>query len=304
MRLRREGDGEVLGIVEPLDAEAAADVRRRHPHRLVRQAELVGELLAQVPHALPGEAHMQPRPVPFRKAAARLQRHAHHPVVDQVERHRVQGRVEDLAHRPLVAERPVVGEVLRGLLMDRRAAHGGLHVGGQVLEVADDQLDRVHRLRPGLRHHHGDRLAGVARHVLGQHRAGRIGGVAAVAVAHDLVVDLVVHLRAEIGRRDHRHHAGRGAGLVEIERRDPPVRDRAAEEGRMQRPLGGGVVEIAARSGQEPHVLLAPHRLTGSELAHHCPPMMRLGPNLSGFALRVQSVRRRAAGVFLARPRR
>ena len=61
---RREGDGEILRVVEPLDPEAAAHVRRRHPHRLLRQPELVRELVAQRPHPLPREGDGQPPVLP------------------------------------------------------------------------------------------------------------------------------------------------------------------------------------------------------------------------------------------------
>ena len=92
---RREGDGEILRIVEALDPEAAADVRRRHPHRLRRQAQLARPARRAAPRR-PGRRSRRAAAPPSHSAiaAARLHRHRHHPVVDQLEPRGVRRRRE------------------------------------------------------------------------------------------------------------------------------------------------------------------------------------------------------------------
>ena len=65
-------------------------------------------------------------------------------------------------HRRLVAVRPVEGEVVRRLRMDRRPADGRRHVHRQVVEVEGDHLRRVEARLARLGHHDRERLAGEA----------------------------------------------------------------------------------------------------------------------------------------------
>ena len=138
----------------------------------VGRPELVGELVAAAPQTPWPEKPTCIRPsVPFGGGAARLHRVRHHPVVDELEpgacaRPRRRSRV-DLG---LVAEGPVVGEVLRRLGMDRRPADRRSRRAPAVVEIAGDQLGGVERGRPGLGDDHRDRLADVADAVVGQHR--------------------------------------------------------------------------------------------------------------------------------------
>ena len=161
---RREGDGEILRVVEPLDPEAAADVRRRHPHRLASAARASSASSSRSDHTpCPEKATVQPpvrprsrsrRAAPSASPSPGCRRARAACACAAASKTRV-----DLG---LVAERPVVGEVARRLGMDRRPALGGLDVHRQLVEVDDDRLGRVERRRPALGDHQRQRLAGVA----------------------------------------------------------------------------------------------------------------------------------------------
>ena len=181
---RREGDREVLRIGRGLHSEAAAHVRRRHPHRRLVEPHGARELVAQAPDALAGEGEVQPRAVPLGEAAAGLDRHRLGPVVDELEARGVRRRGEGALHRRLVAVRPVEGEVVRRLRMDGRPADGRRHVDRQVLEIEGDHLRRVEARLARLRHHDRERLAGEAHRGVGQRRPPRVGATRAVTVLH------------------------------------------------------------------------------------------------------------------------
>ena len=288
---RREGDGEILRVVEPLDPEAAADVRRRHPHRLLRQPELVGELVAQRPHPLPREGDGQPPVLPGGGRPPLLHRHRHRPVVDELEPRRVRRRGEDPLDLGLVAERPVVGEVARRLGMDRRPALGGLDVHRQLVPLDAYRLGGVERRRPGLGDHQRHGLAGVADTGLGEDRPHRVGAEAAVAVLHRLEVDRVPELPREVRRGEHRQHPRHRPRLGDLEPAHLGVRRRAAHEDRAGGALGQRVLHVAALPGQEAHVLLARHAAAGPEPAvdtGHSVPLL-VGGETSGFRAPVQT---------------
>ena len=160
--LRREGDEEILRVGEALDAEAAADVRGGDADGVAVEAELLDELVLQPPDPLTGEADVEAGAVPFGGRPALLHRHRHDPVVDELEPGGVGGLREDAADLGLVAEAPVVGEVVGSLGVDRRPSDGGLGMDGEVGGLEGDRLDRVEGGGAGLGDDHRDRLAGVA----------------------------------------------------------------------------------------------------------------------------------------------
>lgn len=153
--------------------------------------------------------------------------------------------------------------------MNCPAADGGLDMGGQVLELAEDRLGAVERGGAGLGHDAGDRLAGEAHHAIGEDRPDGRGRHRAVAVLDQFELDGILHLSGEVLRRVDRAHAGDVARAARVEFGDPAMGDRGAEEGQVQRALRDQVLDVAAGSVEEAHVLLARHALAGSELLLH-----------------------------------
>ena len=121
---RRPDHERLLGIELALVAEAAADVGRDHPQRALGDAELLGDLLADVVRRLRRTHQREPAGggLDGGERGARLERRADEAVVDEIDRDLVRRRRERGAHRRLVAARPAEADVAgRGLVQPRRA---------------------------------------------------------------------------------------------------------------------------------------------------------------------------------------
>ncbi len=152
----------------------------------------------------------------------------------------------DRAREPVRACRKRGRAVLRGEDVIRQ--HVG--VGCQRVVDRDERRLRFHldswRAAPPAAH-----LAGLRHH--GEHdlivEFDGLVGEDRVVVQHR--PDIV--LAGNIGRGQHQHDAGRGAHRVEIDRLEPPPRDRRAAERDMQRPLRlADVVDIGCRAADVP----------------------------------------------------
>ena len=190
-RLGGEGDEGLLGVVEDLRAEAAADVRGDDAQLVLGDAEHEG-------------AHQQPDDVRVLRGGPervlvvagvvladrgpRLHGVRHQPVVDELERRDVWRGADRLVGRGgvVVEEAPVEAEVGAGIVVDQRrlGVEGGAHVDdrGQLLDVELDRLGGVARLGQRLGDHRGDRIADVADLALGEDRVLRLLHRLAVAV--------------------------------------------------------------------------------------------------------------------------
>ena len=175
------GDDRFLGIVELLDAEAAADVGRDDPQLVLRDVE--HEVAHQQPHDVRKLAGRPQRVVAGRRVVfgdrrARLHRVADQPVVDQADPRDMRGLAEGRIGRRLVAELPVAAQVVGHVVEEKR------RVGLDGVEHADHRRQHLvvdhHRLGAALRllqrlgDHEGDRVADVAHLALRQRRMRRL----------------------------------------------------------------------------------------------------------------------------------
>ena len=165
----------------------------------------------------------------------------------------------------LVAECPVEGEIVGRFGMDRLAADGCVDMGGKVVVIELDQVERVERLGLGLRHDRRETVAGETDLAGCEDRPDGGRAFAAVAVVDDVEIHRVLHLAVEIGGGEDAEHARRGARGAHVEARDGGVRDGASEDHEAGDAVWRDVVEIAAVSGEKAHVLLAADGLAGSE---------------------------------------
>jgi hypothetical protein len=127
----------------------------------------------------------------------------------------------------------------------------------EVLVLDDGGLDPVLGGVRVARDHDRDRLPDETDLVAGEHRHRR---------GHELVGRAVEQrgdvAEAEVVRRERCHDARHGTDVVEVDRDDPAVGDRAAHELGVQHPGQGDVVDEAAAAGQQPGVLATRHRGT------------------------------------------
>ena len=88
-------------------------------------------------------------------------------------------------------------------------------------------------------------------------------------------------------------HAIRRAGLIYVQLSDHPMGHGRAEKDAIQRPGGGDIIDIAARTGQEAVVFHPFDRLAFPELFHLTPPLLPclFQRNSSGRAASVQRLR-------------
>ena len=123
--LGRPGDDRLLAIEELLDAEAAADVGRDHPHLLLRDLEHqrahqpahdMRELAGRIERVVAGAG------IVFGDRGARLHRVADQPVVDEAEPGDMRGLGESGLRRRLVAERPIAAQIAGDIVEQLRRA--------------------------------------------------------------------------------------------------------------------------------------------------------------------------------------
>jgi hypothetical protein len=165
--------------------------------------------------------------------------------IEHVGRGEASGEVRVGGHRRVHARRVGAQRVVR------------VHHRGPWVEVDHHALGRIDRGRERLGHHHGNDLADVAHHVVGEQRPVHAGHHAG---------DGPAHRQAELAGTSHRDHARHGRRLVGVDRADDRARLRGAHEHRVQRgdatvavdDVGDvEVADVARRATQERRVLLS-----------------------------------------------
>lgn len=237
---------------------------------------------------------MQPLAVPVGQTSAGLHAGHHHTVLPHRQPGDMDGRCKGRLDRLGIAQLPVHRDIVRGLRVDRRAAGGKRQMRLQLVEVEQDRLCGIERLRAGLGHHQRQRLADVADHPVGQD--GALGH-------HALAPALVLrrhrpHRREkprglEIPGAEDEGHALHPAGGLEIELGQPRMRHRRTQEHRLQRAGWLQVGQIAAVPGEKPQILAPPDALRCAECAHPC-PLASCGVRISPHAARARAGVRRA----------
>ncbi len=270
--LRRPEHERELGIERVARAVATADVARDHAEAGVRQAEGGRQLALEAVHALPaGIERVAPaRRVIGADGGARLHRHAGHAVVDDLQP-RDMGRTgegrRDGLHVPLpvvdaevarpVFPRPIVPQQRRvGFQRGQRIDHRR-----QGLQDHAHMLGGVLRLRRRLGHHHRDRLADPAHLVAGEQVYSRIVDRRAVAVAKLDILRVAPRRQRlhavglQVGRGQHRQHAGHRRRRFRLDRHEDAVRLVRAPKGGISLPGHVQIVGIRAPPCQQPRVL-------------------------------------------------
>ena len=201
--------------------------------------------------------------------AARFHRIGDDAVVVQVEPRHMRRRREGGLGRGGVADRPFEADAVPV------ACFGGFQRildardGGKRFVVDGDPLRSILRPVAGIRDDHGNRLAGVADRVRRQRVLGRKGkGFARIDVHR-----LIGGERADPGRRQIRagediDDPARGFRGGKVDTPDRRVGVRGAQNHRVQHPVERHVVDIAARSRQEPGILHAARRIADLQLGH------------------------------------
>ena len=183
--------------------------------------------------------------------------------------------------RRRIAEHGVDEHIVRRFVPHRRRAGraGGLRIRHprQRLVVDGDRFGGVERLRLGLRHHHGDGLADMAR-LVGRQQLVRADEDLAAAGGGELEVGSGRGQRAVRNRREavgeairageYAEHAGHGAGRRGVDAQDAGVRMRRAHHDRIGLPVHGEIVGEAALAGQQAMVFLAAQRLADGGERH------------------------------------
>ena len=140
-----------------------------------------------------------------------------------------------------------------GLEQDRRVRlqrRLGIDHRRERLVIDGDRVRGVHGLRPGLRHHHGHRLADEPDPVDGEQRPGEhLGSVFNGGQAQP----------AHVPGDEHTDDTGHRTGLGRIDRPDERVSYGGPDEHPVQRPLAGDIVQVPGRSGEQRAILAAEH---------------------------------------------
>ena len=266
--LRRRERRDLVAVGVDLDAEAAADILRHHPHPRFRHAEVFRDHRLHHVRRLPRIVHGQPvlGGVVLADHAARLQRHAgmaaegegalHH----RGARCRI-GRIH-IADRKLALPAQVAVEL--GVDARRAGVERRFHVAGrgQFFVLRRDQRQRVLGDGAGLRHHHRHRLALPAGHAVGERGLRRRTHAGKVAQHPHPGRDRPRH----VGPVEHRHNARQGAGCGKVQRDDPGMGIGRTQEGRVHHARQHLVLDEAPAPLQQPHRVRARHR--GADIAH------------------------------------
>ncbi len=255
---RADDRAHVAGIDRHLVAEAAADVGRDHLDLVLGQA---GD---ERVHGAVGVWRLRVRPerelaghgVHVGDGAARLHRRGVRPRVQHVLRHDDVGAGEHRVGGVLVAGLPVEDVVVRLALFvvaDHRRAVGerllGVHHRVERFVHDVDQLDRVACRVVVLGDDERDLLTVEAHLVGGEHRLGVVR-----QRRHPCQPE-----RVEDGAGDDGFDLRVGLGRRRVDRDDPGVRVRAAQDRAVQHAGQVDVVDVVAPAAQEPDVLLARH---------------------------------------------
>ena len=189
-----------------------------------------------------------------------------------------------LDRRP-VADIGIDAYISGTFLPHHRRARFGRRAGAdhrrQFRVVHRDQRRRVRRRIAALGHHHGDRLTGIARLVVGQGVVVGDEDLRSVAVLeqgvgrrgrHRHMRDAPHSIGVEIGAGQHRDYSRCGQGGGGVVGFDPRVRIGRAHHRRMGLAGERHVVAETARTGQQPHILLAQHRCADHGIHVRRPP--------------------------------
>ena len=240
-------DGHLLGIDVDLDPEAAADVGRNHPHRMLGNPELpaehplhlIGRLVRMV------DRERLAAGIVIGDQSARLEREPGLAVETKRLLDDVPGRREGsvgLAGLDVM----LVGDVVRELFVQRACSKRALPVEhrGQRLPRNLHTLGRVLRLCPRLGNHGGYRLPLVMRDIDGHHLLGR--HLVAGTVLRNPVGGERLALRCHLGAgRDQGNSGGALCGLA-VDGDDARVRMRRTHEHQVEHAREVDVADIAA----------------------------------------------------------
>jgi hypothetical protein len=252
----RGRDGE-LGVHAGLGAEAASDRGCDHAHLLGLEPDRGGQRVAHAVRALGRDPHGEGVAAVvhsrLHEDAVGLHGHGGEPLVQEATLHDDVGPVE---HARVLAEveldgevRAVVGEEHRGGVLERGL---GVDDGGQGVVVDDHELGGVDRLAP--------RLGDDGRHDVADesHRLRREGRAGEDRRDHGEALE---RREPEVGGRVHGGDARHRGGIGDVDRLDPGVGDGRADEGEVEEPLDGLVVEVRRLADEDARVLGAADRV-------------------------------------------
>ena len=258
----------LLRVVIGLLAEAAADIGRHHPDRLLGRAQRVARkplademrVLGRGPERVAALA-----PVVFADGRARLDRARRETVVGELERRDVGRGGEGGLRRSCIADAPVVGDVAAELRVHERRPR--LDRRGEVGDCGERlprDLDRSCGVRRGVRvfgDDEGYRIAHMAGLAVGEygpgsgrHRGAVMGGDVPQHVG--VATPVVAPVRAG----QHGQHPRHGARPVGVDCTEAGAGMGAADEGGVRLPRQADVVHEAAPAGQEAVVLQSRQR--------------------------------------------
>ena len=211
---------------------------------------------------------------------ARLHRHAGDAADMEFPLHDMRGLRKGTIGRRGIAERRIDRHIVRHFIPDRRCI--GPH---RVFRMQHERqflvghlhrFRRVHRLRFGFGHHHGDGLADMARFVRRQQQmrtdenraaAGRRKLHVELGLRQRIVRNWLEVVRGAIGAGEYAKHARHRLGLLRIDCDDARVRIRRSHHRRIGLAFETEIVGETAVAGNEPRVLLARHRLADEAVA-------------------------------------
>ena len=257
---RCRDDGKLVGIGVQLDAEGAADIRADDPDPVQWQAELIGPDLLHLVRRLSGLEHRQR---PFRRIVvgehgAAFQRHAGLALEDEAPPGRGHGTglpETSLQHDVAVRRRVGLAVADRRIGIVARRRH--------LLDFEPDGFGGVARPVGAVGNGQRDRFALVVHAAVRQRRLGRRPVFRNRRRARDhRPAD-----RPQIVRRQHGGDAGQGACSSRIQRNDPAVGDRAAQEDGVEQARRREIAGEPAAAGHQPAGLGARERSVG-RVAH------------------------------------
>ena len=237
-----------------LDAEAAADIGRDHPHPRLGQREEPRHLSPDPEGRLAGhpEGQLFGGLIEGGEDGARLHRHGREPLLDHAERDHAR-RARESACRVTLAQRAREGPVPLdlgeepGRALGHRALGLGQRLEGLVRDV--DQIERVPRGVDALRHHGGHGRPGGVDVPVGDDRMGRHAHVRHEPV--DRHRRQMLHLGA---RHDGQDARGAARGL-DVEAGDARVGVGRAEQRHVGAAGRADVVHVASGPDEQAMVL-------------------------------------------------
>ena len=234
---RRPGDNPFLRVELALVAEAAAHVGGDDAQRALGNAELLAHLAADVMGRLGRgiERELVGAGLGCGDEGARLDRRADQAIVDEIDRDRVRGRLQRLAHRGFVAARPTKADIagcrrmqLRRVPRLRRARIGD---GGQRRVIDRDGLGRIRRLGNGFGDDRRHRFAHMPHRLAREREARRLGHGRTVTGTNRPQGPHRRHaVRRHVGAGEHGDHPGRGGRRRYVDGANARMRVRRTHE--------------------------------------------------------------------------